>query len=200
MTISATLAADLGLLTAALDEPGADVDASLCRLAADAHTAVRSYLGLSIVVDHTDPTFTMTTLTAGAAPDDIHTSLRMPLEPGNGGHGPPVVAIVLYAATPGAFVDLAADLAWLTGRALRDFALDRHLAAAAGPDSPTPLAAGSAVNQALGVLIGRGYTPQQAEWQLDLQAGHAGTDRRAAACLVLAKLTAADTEHDFDIH
>ena len=28
----------------------------------------------------------------------------------------PVVVLVLYAGSPGAFVDLAADLAWLTAR------------------------------------------------------------------------------------
>jgi len=34
------------------------------------------------------------------------------------------VALILYARSPGAFVDLAADVARLTGRPLTDFPLD----------------------------------------------------------------------------
>jgi len=67
MKISAALAADLGILTAALDEPGADVLHSLHQLGLDAQAAVPSYLGLSVTVDGSEPTFTLATVEDGAA-------------------------------------------------------------------------------------------------------------------------------------
>jgi len=110
MKFGAALAADLGMLTVALDEPGADVLHSLHQLGVDAQAAVPSYLGLSITVDGSDPPFTFTALEDGAA-DDVRTSLRMML-PGVGDHqASPTVTLTLYAGTPGTFVDLTADLA-----------------------------------------------------------------------------------------
>src|SRR5271166_2427560 len=78
MKIGAALAADLGILTAALDEPGADVLHSLHQLGVDAQAAVPTYLGLSVTVDGSDPPFTFTTLEGGAA-RDVRTSLRLRL-------------------------------------------------------------------------------------------------------------------------
>ncbi len=82
MKISAALAADLGILTAALDEPGADVLLSLHRLDVDAQAAVPTYLGLSVTVDGSDPPFTFTTVEDGTA-ENVRTSLRLTL-PGVG--------------------------------------------------------------------------------------------------------------------
>ncbi len=48
--ITPGLAAELGLLTQALDLPGTDMAETLRRLAADARTAVASYLGLSVAI------------------------------------------------------------------------------------------------------------------------------------------------------
>ncbi len=103
-----------------------------------------------------------------------------------------MVALIFYAATPGAFVDLTADLAWLTGRPPSEFALDQHLSAPAGSDAATHLRTTSVINQAIGVLIGRGYTPRQAHSKLDTQADGARTDRYAAAQFILDTLTAED--------
>jgi hypothetical protein len=100
----------------------------------------------------------------------------------------------LYAGSPGAFVDLAADLAWLTARPLSDFVLDQHLTIPTPSNTGTQLHAASIINQAMGVLMGRGHTPEQAHRQLDSQAADAGTDRHAAAQLILAALTATDIE------
>ena len=191
MKISAALAADLGILTAALDEPATDVLHSLHRLGVDAQAAVPTYLGLSVIVDGSDPPFTFSTLEDGAA-DNVRTSLRLTL-PGVGeGRAAPLVALIFYARTPGTFVDLAADLAWLTGRPPSDFVLDQHLSAPAGSDAGTSLRAASVINQAIGVLIGRGYTPRQAHSKLDTQADRAGTDRDTAAQFILDTLTAED--------
>ena len=198
MKIGAALAADLGILTAALDEPGADVLHTLHQLGVDAQAAVPTYLGLSVTVDGSDPPFTFTTLEDGAAADDVRTSLRLTL-PGVGDcRASPSVALTLYAGTPGTFVDLTADLAWLTGRPPSDFVLDQHLSGPPRPDTGTYLRTPSVINQAIGVLIGRGYTPEQAHRELDTQADGGSTDRHTAAQFILDTLTAedpADAEH-----
>ena len=193
------MAAALAILTEALDEPGTDIAHSLHRLTLDAAAAVTSYVGLSVVVSHSDPPFTVTTLADGALAGDVCTSLHV-LLPGIGdGHDPVSVALILYAGTPGAFVDLAADLAWLTGRPLTEVTLDEHLTVLAGPDTTDQLQAVSDINQAIGVLIGRGHTPQQAHRQLDTNAANNRTDRRTAARLILDKVTAADDDRHFGI-
>ena len=191
MKIGAALAADLGILTAALDEPGADVLHSLHQLGVDARAAVPTCLGLSVTVEGSDPPFAFTTVEDGAA-GDVRTSLRLTLPGVSDGRASPSVALTLYAGTPGTFVDLTADLAWLTGRAPSDFALDQHLSVPAGSDAGTYLRAASVINQAIGVLIGRGYTPGQAHRELDTQADSAGTDRHTTAQFILDTLTAKD--------
>jgi len=192
MEIGAALAAELGILTAALDEPGADVLHSLHRLGVDAQAAVPSYLGLSVIVEGNGSPFTFSTLEDGAA-DKVRTSLRLTL-PAFGGEGlsGPLVALIFYAARPGTFVDLAADLAWLTGRPASEFTLDQHLRVPAGSDGGTSLRTASVINQAIGVLIGRGYSPRQAHSKLDADAERARTDRITAAQVILDTLTAQD--------
>ena len=199
MNITTGLATDLRRLSAALDEPGADIAHSLHKMAADTEAAVRSYLGLNVSVSRSDPLFTFTCLNDGVVAGDIATSLRLTLPSIGDGWAPPAVALILYAGSPGAFVDLAADLAWLTARPLGDFVLDQHVTIPAGSDSGAQLSAASVINQAIGVLIGLGYTPQQADRRLDTQAAHAGTDRHAAARLIVATLSASDVDEDFDI-
>jgi len=190
--ITASMAAALALLTEALDEPDTDIAHSLHRFTLDAAAAVTSYLGLSVVVSQSNPPFTVTTLADGALAGDICTSLHV-LLPGIGdGHDPVSVALILYAGTPGAFVDLAADLAWLTGRPLTEVILDEHLTVPAGSDTTDQLQAASDINQAIGVLIGRGHTPQQAHRQLDTHAANNRTDRHTAARLILDEVTTAD--------
>ncbi len=189
MKIGAALAADLTILTAALDEPGADVLHTLRQLSVDAQAAVPTYLGLSVTVDGSDPPFMFTTLEDGTAAD-VRTSLWLTLSGVGDGRASPSVALILYAGTPGTFVDLTADLAWLTGRPASDFALDQHLSLPAGSDAGTHLRMASVINQAIGVLIGRGYTPERARRELDTQADGAGSDRRTAARFILDTITA----------
>lgn len=194
MKITAAMAA-LAILTEALNEHGTDIAHSLHRLTLDAAAAVSSYLGLSVVVSHSNMPFTVTALADGAVAGDICTSLHVLLGGVGDGHDPASVALIVYAGTPGAFVDLAADLAWLTGRPLTEITLDGHLTVPAGPDAAAQLLAASDINQAIGVLIGRGYTPQQAHWQLDTQA-----DRHIAARRILDSITTQDDDRRFDIH
>jgi len=187
--IPAALAADLAILTAALDEPGADVADSLRQLTADATVAVPTFLGLSVTVHGNYPPFTFITWIEGVGTADVRASLRLTLPAvGDAGLRPPV-AIVLYAGSRGTFVDLAADLAWLTTRPLSDFVLDRHLPDPAEKCTVTSLSETSVINQAIGVLIGQGYTPEQAERHL-AKGADAGISRHAVGLRILAGLTA----------
>ena len=194
MNITTGLAGDLRLLTAALDEPGTDIAEGLQQLAFDARTAVGSYQGLSLSLSRSDPSYTCTYLDDGVLAGDIATSLRLTLPAPGASRVPSPVVLTLYAGSPGAFVDLAADLAWLTARPSSEFVLDRDLPIPAGVRTGTPLAAASVINEAIGVLIGRGDTPQQADRRLNSRAAAAGTDRYGAARLVLATLTAAGAD------
>ena len=96
------------------------------------------------------------------------------------------IGLILYAGSPGAFTDLAADLAWLSGRDLSDFAVDQHVTVPAELDGHDGLAALSLINQAIGMLIAHGHTPEQADRELDDRAVQAGVDRQVAATQLLA--------------
>lgn len=190
MEIDAALAADLGILTAALNEPGSDVADSLRQLTADAAAALPTFLGLSVTVDGSAPPFTFTTFVKGAGTGDVRTSLRLAL-PGVGDVGLlPALVVVLYAGLPGAFVDLAADVAWLTAWPFSDIVLDQHLPAPAERGAATSLFEVSVINQAIGALIGQGYTLEQAEHHLTAEAADAGTSRHAVGLRILAGLDA----------
>ena len=78
-----------------------------------------------------------------------------------------LAAVAGYPRQPGAFVDLATDLAWLSGLRLADFVMDEHLTLAFEPRTGEGLIAASAINQAVGVLIGQGHTPDEARRQLE---------------------------------
>lgn len=168
------LTAQLSVLTAALDDPGTDLETILEVLVDDLSAAVSSFLGLTMTLQLDGCPLTLTTiyadlaLTAGA-------SLTLPV--GRSTDGAPGGTVVFYARHPGAFVDLAADLHRVHDLDC-DVYLDGHLPSAG--DQPcrsgiTGLAELSVVNQAIGVLITRGYTPAGAIAELGSRA--AGTPR-----------------------
>ena len=134
-----------------------------------------------------DATFplALTAMEPFADPDEVVSSLRIPLSDHDMGSVGPEFALILYAGRPGAFVDLAADLCWLTGRRLSDFALDQHMSLPVEPDRDGVLGT-ARVNQAIGVLLGRGYTPEQAQHEIDARATAAGHSHSAAAGIILA--------------
>jgi ANTAR domain. len=92
---------------------------------------------------------------------DIATSLRLSLA-----WVPSLSAdsrITFYASTPGTFVDLAADLAFaLHSHSIR---LDEDIPSALVSDL-TGAGRLSAINQAVGVLISHGHTPDSAQREL----------------------------------
>lgn len=193
MKITAALAAELALLSETLGDsdvhPTPDFVDTVRQLASNARAAVTSYLGLSVLVTAWKPEFRFTVLDDGVDASDILTSLELPLPALAAGSDWPSIAVILYAAMPGAFVDLAADAGFLTGRALSEVELDQHLSVATEVDTTGALRAASTINEAIGVLIARGRTPEQATRELDAHAITVGADRNAAAAVVLAGLT-----------
>jgi hypothetical protein len=180
---TAALAADLATLSEALDETDPDITEALRQLVADVRLAVRSYLGLTVTSGDATPLMNLTAMEGFAHPDDVVSSLMIPLSDKSADGAGLRLAVILYAARPGGFVDLAADLGWLTGRRLSDFALDQHLS---GPARPTGgVRSTSLINQAIGVLLGRGYTLEQAALEIDERAAAAGHSRSEAADVVL---------------
>lgn len=189
VSITAALATDLRILTAALDEPGFDVEDCLGRLASDVAATIPTYCGLSVTVADGDPPFTVAVLAQDTLVGDARTSLRLTLT-GAGDTAP--VIVTLYAGSPGTFVDLAADLAWLTAHPLSDVVLDGDLVPPTSPGDRTRLSEASVVNQAIGALIGQGYSPTQAEVRLNSVGADAGISRYTAAGHILAGLTTPD--------
>ena len=195
--LSPALAATLGLLTAALDDPGADIAVSVGALGAAAAAAIGSYLGLTVCISGSSA-LRLTVWVPGKTMPVIRASLCIPMPnvgAGTGGDGAGVgVDLVVYAGRAGALVDLAADLSWLTGRDLSDFALDEHLHLPVDPDDTLTLLTASLIDQAIGVLIGRGHTPDQARRELDVHAARTGTDRSGAAAHILTTLAPSNAE------
>jgi hypothetical protein len=180
--ISAALAADLAILTQALDAD-VDLEVAVRAFTADLRQAVASYLAMTItiVLDGRDLSFTVHD---APAPHPIAaTSLLIPLA----AVMPTDTAstMLLYAAAPGAFVDLAADLSHALDIEPGALVLDGHLDRPADSDGLTGLDEHIAINQAIGILIARGHTPEAAEHELRRLAAldHASM-RDAAVCLI----------------
>ena len=184
MTLGDTsLAAALAVLSGGLDDPDLDVQHSLDQLASAVQGAVASYCGLSITVaaDGIPVTITVPHGDGGGSPAaDAVTSLVIPLS---------VISLtaqgelVLFASAPGAFIDLAADLAYETATELVTFGLDTRL----GP--PVALTVGvtalSVFNQAVGILVEAGHTPDQARARIAAIAAGDGHNLAAAAERIL---------------
>lgn len=105
-----------------------------------------------------------------------------------------MISVTLYAGDPGAFIDLVADLAWLTGRRLAEFVLDRHLAPPWPPEFGSGVAVATLIDQAIGVLIGQGYTPARAVREINARAVRLGVDRHESAKAILAEPAGSATE------
>jgi hypothetical protein len=195
VTFTAALAADLAVLSQALDAPDANLNETVGRTAASVRVAVPSYIGLTVVVPRPDGPFRFTLIEplagdVGRHGDGVRSSIMIAVPGTDTESADANVAVILYAGRAGAFVDLAADLSWMTGLALADFCLDEHLGVGAEPiyrELAGPL---SVISQAIGVLIGSGHTPRQAEVELQRRAADAGTDSYGAAQLILDTLSA----------
>jgi hypothetical protein len=191
MTISSRAALVLAELTEAFDDPGVNFRRSLSHLGGQVRMAVPSYLGVSLTMTSPRSSTQVEVMDDGIAPDGIGSSLMIPATAILNGRDSTAatadadIALILYAGVPGALVDLAADLGWLTGLPGSDFALDQHLA---GPQSATA-EPNSTFNQAIGVLLGRGETPQQAEVIIAVRAATEGISAQATAAAILREVS-----------
>lgn len=191
MDISAALAADLAALTDSLGNPDIDIQTQLRALAADLKRAVASYTGMTmtITLDGHDISFTTTDGVDSAATE---TSLKIPLSALTAAQDGS--SLVIYAATPGAFVDLAADLSFVLGVDLADLVLDERAPHRFRATHDRPGMHGldeySRINQAIGILIARGNTPETARRELDRLANLDGGHLHKAADAILLSLTA----------
>ena len=183
MEPSAGLVPGLALLTAALDDPEIDIAASVEQVAAAVASAVPAFIGLSLHIDLPGEQVVLLAMHGVVTDGTAMTSLRIPLfrEPIAGD-----ASLVLYGTIRGAFVDLHADLTWVQGRRASGLVLDDDLAVPA--PSEDGLANLSAVNQAIGVLIAGGYTPEQAVAALDELAASGEVPSHAAAQRLLEAL------------
>lgn len=188
MDISAALVADLAALTEALGDPSVDLEAELRQLAAGLTRAVASFTGLTMTVgvDGQELSFSAAAGVDGVAPA---TSLKISL-PADAARGE--TSLIIYAAVPGAFVDLAADLSYILDIDLESVALDEH-----PPPAPrdgegmTGLNDLSMINQAIGVLLARGHTRDSAVEELRRLAELDGGLLRSGADAVLRTLASA---------
>jgi hypothetical protein len=179
--LPAALEADLQLLSA-LSGRGDDIEALLRGMFDDLKAAIPSAKGLSLTVRVSGQDVTVTTLD-----DDnlspVGASILFPLgmeEIDNEG-----TCIVFYAANPGAFVDLAADLGWTTGLPPRAILLDQHLLLPIAGSAVTGLRELSTINQAIGMLIERGYSPGSARIELERNAELLSVTVHSAASAVI---------------
>jgi len=187
--ITAALAADLADLTEILDDADLDLTDTLRQLADNAKLAVGSYLGLTVMITVLGRESRFTVLESGTEVGDIVASLRVPMpSAASDDSAAPFAVLILYAGNSGAFVDLAADLAWLTGRALTEFVLDQHRTPPRAGPAPGGLAAASLIDQAIGVLIARGHTVEHAHREIDARAVCLGVSRSCSANDILNEL------------
>ena len=195
--LSGRLANALTALTLVLDEPAADLADSLAALALAARFAVPSYTGLAMRATVGGRDLGFTTLDEHDSHLPSATSLRLamsPLPDAAGGLEPfPSIMLILYAATPGAFVDLCADLAWFSGIGVHELAVDEDLTPPVLRRIDIALAEMSSIDQAVGVMIGRGSTPEQALAHLADLCRASGRSQHAEAEHLLASLDAPDS-------
>lgn len=183
MDSSPAIAAALAALAHVLDESGPDdIQANVESLLADLKRAVPSFIGMTVTIALDDHEVSFTVHADG--PIKPATSLLIPLE----SPAPSAAAastLLLHAATPGAFVDLAADLSYALSIELSRLILDGHLELPEHSDGLSGLDDYAAINQATGILIGRGNTPEAARAELQrLAALDHGSLRAAADTLI----------------
>jgi hypothetical protein len=187
--------------------------APLVSLVEGLQAAVASYRGLHMtIVDNGDPV-SLTAFIPLHGHDSINTSLRVgfsALGPGFNGES----YVIFYAATPGAFVDLAADFGYALGTPTVTFSpsardgdstssdrhqgparRDRHQLIVLDADLPAPSATSgligldelSTINRAVGILIEQGHHPNQAHAALRHQAAEAGVESHIYAARLLRR-------------
>ncbi len=190
MHLHAALIADLNLLNDTDDGRAVDLVDTFRRLAKTAELAVQSFLGQTVTAAVGADLLRFTELKDPASSHHIASSLHLRPHVTNNawpGSENPAIVLIFYAGVAGAFVDLAADISWSSGGRGTEVVLDQHLVP---PDwsSPSGLQDLAIVNQAVGVLLAHGYSPDDGREQLDLRARTLHISRSEAAQRLLEDL------------
>ena len=187
MKSNSQLVAALASLTAGLDDPSVDLRERLAELVAALTESIDSLVSvaLTVVVDHR-PFSVAVPVRQGVV---AVTSVSIPLRSRS---GPETESrLVLLAGTPGAFVDLVADVSLAMNSDPATIDVDTQLPPAGpfdndpGVDMQRDLEDRSAIDQALGVLLARGATMQAANTHLSQRAERDNISMADAARAVL---------------
>ncbi|MCW2539382.1 MAG: hypothetical protein JWN95_1107 [Frankiales bacterium] len=188
MEISAALAADLRTLTTALDQPNEDIESAVANLATGLAATVDSYLGFTITTHAGGNPISFTVPRRAGSHPPVTGSFRISLTAL--GSGSPSDWLILYAANPGAFVDLAADLCWALDIDINTVILDAD--ADTGIELTATVNTGltelSMINQAIGALTEEGLTVEQAAVELQHRAEADRVTLHTAAARVMSTL------------
>ena len=153
------LFSDLAVPDGFTEEP-VELEKLLTALTEAVKSAAPSYRGLALTLIIDKQPVRLTSAEDGNT-SDIATSLRLWLAwiPSLGADS----RITFYASTPGTFVDLAADLAFVLGS--ESLRLDEDIPSVLVSDL-TGVGRLSAINRAVGVLISHGHTTDSAQREL----------------------------------
>jgi hypothetical protein len=165
--ISTALSRDLKNLLRVLDLSDLDLEHSLNALRLDVALAVPSFVGLSMTIVVEGQPVTLTSMGEEARESAIESSLDLPLSLTAGLAAGS--ALVLYALAPGAFVDLAADLRYALQAEDDELRLDVHLTPSTR-SGLTGVEELTIINRAIGVLVSRDQTLDEARLELQREA------------------------------
>jgi hypothetical protein len=205
--LPAALLAHLQELMASIGEDGHDLDDTLKALTTALRSTAASYRGfqLTLVENHWPVTLTVFT---GGRDVLVGTSLRVPLALVSR-KADPESRVVFFAATAGAFTDLAADLSYVLGRVPIEqqspaaYSADRGQKGVDGQptalqlDSDLPLvvpvsgltgvAERTVLNRAVGILVDQGHDIEQAHQVLRRNAAAAHVEPHIYAARMLRR-------------
>lgn len=160
MDISKVLAADLTELMQGLDDHGVNVDSSLSMLQRDLRLAVRSLVAFRIGIRGQFGSWMVFSCAASPVhPREVASTLRVPLPSVD--ESASEATMTLYAARPGAFVDLGADLAYALGVPLEIARIDLDLPTAVITAGVAGLDDQTTVHQAVGIMMARGLAVEE---------------------------------------
>jgi hypothetical protein len=213
--LPAALLAHLKDLTASVGQDDQDLDDTLTALTAALKSTATTYCGLRLTIVENQWPITLTAFTDGHDADghDVPagTSLRLPLALVSPAvdHGS---RVVFFAVTPGAFIDLAADLSYVLGgtpvsqaspaadgddhRDHGEAGLDGHrrvieldvdLPLLSRVSGLTGLAELTVLNRAIGMLVAQGRDIEQAHQLLRRDAAAAGAEPHVYAARILRR-------------
>ena len=212
MDFPTVLLRDLLQLSSSIGLDDDALGAPLVTLVGELRAAVPSYRGLHLTIIENCHPISLTAFLPSQDGDSIKTSLRVGFAAlGQGFDGESCA--VFYAATPGAFVDMAADFAYALDTppvtsndpARSDDSSDRqaqhgdrcdgHRPIVLDADLPPPTTMSgmvglddlTTVNRAVGILIDQGHHPNQAHAALLSRATAAGVDAHIYAARLLRR-------------